>query len=72
MPWDQGASLMADVACLFGLHIQAIEALTQNSYYLARFSGMLLDKELAWAQMSTWLLGVRSELERRNAVHLLT
>jgi transcriptional regulator with XRE-family HTH domain len=72
MPWDQSAGLMADVACLCRLHIQAIEALTQNSYDLARLSGALPDKELASAQMSTWLSEVRSELQHRNADDLLT
>jgi hypothetical protein len=72
MPWNQSASLMADVACLFRLHIQAIDALTQNSYDLARFSGELPDKELANTQMSTWLSEVRAELVRRKADDLLT
>lgn len=72
MPWNQPASLMADIACLFRLHLQAIAALTRNSYELARFSGKLENKELAGAQMSTWLSDVRSELERRKADELLT
>lgn len=72
MPWDQSPSLMADLACLFRLHIQAIEALTRNSYDLARFSGELQGNDLASAQMSTWLLEVRSELQRRQANDLLT
>lgn len=72
MPWDQSPSLMADLACLFRLHIQAIEALTRNSYDLARLSGELQGNDLASAQMSTWLLEVRSELQRRQANDLLT
>ena len=72
MPWDQSPSLMADLACLFRLHIQAIEALTRNSYDLARFSGELQGNDLASAQMSTWLLELRSELQRRQANDLLT
>lgn len=71
-PWDQSASLMADVACLFRLHIQAIDTLTRNSYDLARFSGELEDRELARTQMSKWLAEVRSELRRREAEDLLT
>lgn len=72
MPWTLPASLMANIACLFRLHIQAIEALTRNSYDLARFSGKLENKELANVQMSTWLSEVRSELQRREAEDLLT
>lgn len=72
MPWNQSASLMADVACLFRLHIQVLEALTRNSYDLARSSGELPDKELANAQKLTWLSEVRSELVRRKADDLLT
>jgi len=71
VPWTVPPSLVADVACLFRLHVKAVEALTQNSYQIAYFSGHMSDRELSTQLMSSWLAEVRLELERREAKDLV-
>ena len=71
VPWSLSPSLMAEVACLFRLHIQAIAALTENSYNIAYFSGRISDRDSATELMSTWLSEVRSDLQQRGANDLV-
>lgn len=71
MPWNLSPSLVADVACLFRLHVIAVESLTKNSLDIAYFSGRMPNRDSAAALMSTWLSEVRGELQRRGAKDLL-
>jgi transcriptional regulator with XRE-family HTH domain len=71
IPWSFAPSLMADVACLFRLHVKTLEILTRNSYDIAYFSGHMSDRESATRLMSSWLAEVRLELERREVEDLL-
>ena len=72
LPWTVAPTLMADVACLFRLHLTMLETLTQNSLDIAYFSGNLEDCETARQSMANWLGEVRLELERRKLSKLLS
>lgn len=71
VPWIVAPPSMADVACLFRLHMTTLQTLTQNSFDVAYFSGHMTDRESAGQSMVAWLAQVRSELERRQANDLL-
>jgi ribosome-binding protein aMBF1 (putative translation factor) len=71
VPWILPASAMAEVAEVFRLHMNAVEALTKNSHTVARRSGALPDPNAARQVMSSWLKEVRSELQRRGANDLV-
>jgi transcriptional regulator with XRE-family HTH domain len=72
LPWTVTPTLIADVACLFRLHLTMLEGLAQNSLDIAYFSGNLKDRETAKQSMATWLGEVRLELERRQLKDLLS
>jgi transcriptional regulator with XRE-family HTH domain len=71
LPWAVAPSSMADIVCLFRLHMTTLQTLTQNSCDVAYFSGHMTDRESAGQSMASWLAQVRSELERRQANDLL-
>lgn len=72
LPWTLPPQVLTDLAYTFRLHLSAIEALTQQSFFLTKISGLVPDETKAADSISSWLSQVRMSLELRGANELLS
>jgi hypothetical protein len=72
LPWTLPPQVLTDLAYTFRLHLSAIEALTHQSFFLTKISGLVPDEAKAADSISSWLAQVRLSLELRGAEELLS
>lgn len=72
LPWTLSPQVLSDLAYTFRLHLNAIEALTHQSFFLTKISGLVSDEAKAADSISSWLAQVRLSLELRGAKELLS
>ncbi len=70
-PWAVPAVVIAEVAILFRLHLEAVELLTENSFRIALVSNGISNRDQDSSLIASWLADVRTTLLERNAEELV-